>query len=219
MTNVPEERVPVFAIARHRMNLDGDGIVTLVTFLDCPLRCRYCINPASLSSRTKHLLLTPRELYDRVRRDNLYFLASGGGVTFGGGEPLLRSGFLTAFRAICGEGWRLCAETSLAVPRENVEAAAGAIDRFFVDIKDADPAIYRAYTGRDNILMRDNLTRLAAMIPPDRITVRVPLIPGFNREEDREKSLDWLRGLGLKQFDCFTYTVRKKAAPRENAEP
>ena len=126
-------KAPVFAVSRHRLGTDGAGVTTLVGFRGCPLGCRYCLNPECVSDGVKTLYLTPTELYNRVKQDRLYFLATGGGVTFGGGEPLLYPGFIAEFRNICGGEWKICAETSLAVPAENVKRAAGVIDRFFVD--------------------------------------------------------------------------------------
>ena len=38
-----------------------------------------------------------KKILDEVAVDDLYFKATGGGVTFGGGEPLLRSGEIVAF--------------------------------------------------------------------------------------------------------------------------
>ena len=35
---------PIFGISRHRMGVDGKGVTTLVTFMGCPLKCRYCLN-------------------------------------------------------------------------------------------------------------------------------------------------------------------------------
>ena len=151
---------PIVAISRLRMQTDGKGVTTLVCFHGCPLRCRYCINPFSFADDAKREVFTPRSLYDRVKLDALYFLATGGGVTFGGGEPLLYAPFLEEFRQICGESWHLCAETSLNVPSQQVEIAARCIDHFFVDCKDTDPEIYRSYTGRNNAAMLQNLQRL-----------------------------------------------------------
>ena len=200
-----ERRAPVIACSRLRMQTDGQGITTLVCFHGCPLRCRYCINKFSFDPETRRELLTARGIYDRVKQDELYFLATGGGVTFGGGEPLLYAPVLAAFREICGPDWHLCAETSLSVPWENVETAAGCIDHFYVDCKDTDPDIYRRYTGQDNALILSNLKRLVELVGPERIMVRLPLIPEFNTDADREKSERRLREMGLQHFDRFTY--------------
>lgn len=201
---------PVIACSRLRMQTDGKGVTTLVCFHGCPLRCQYCINPFSFDPATKRADMTAKMLYEEVRRDELYFLATGGGVTFGGGEPLLYASFLNEFRQICGDGWHLCAETSLAVPWENVQTAAGCVDMFFVDCKDTDPEVYRRYTGRGNERMLDNLRKLSELIGPQRIVVRLPLIPGFNTEEHRQKSHTLLTSMGVEQFDLFSYRVERK---------
>ncbi len=199
------QQAPVITCARLRMQTDGRGVTTLVCFHGCPLRCKWCINPFSFAEETRREILTARMLYDRVRVDELYFLATGGGVTFGGGEPLLYAAFLREFRGLCGDEWHLCAETSLAVPRELVVIAAGCIDHFYVDCKDTNPEIYRRYTGWDNALMLQNLELLLALVGPERITVRLPLIPEFNTREDRAASREKLSGMGIEKFDCFSY--------------
>lgn len=198
---------PVIGCSRLRMQVDGPGVTTLVCFHGCPLRCKFCINPFSFDPGTKYTYMSAQELYEKVRPDALYFLSTGGGVTFGGGEPLLYAPFLAEFAELCDPGWNLCAETSLAVPWENVELAAGVIRQFFVDCKDTDPEIYRSYTGKDNGLMLSNLERLLALIGTERIVARLPLIPGVNSEEHRKKSQETLRGMGISRFDLFTYKV------------
>ncbi|MBQ8580183.1 MAG: radical SAM protein [Oscillospiraceae bacterium] len=200
-----ERTAPVVATSRIRMQTDGKGVTTLVCFHGCPLRCKWCINPFSFDPNTKYTAMTPQALYDQVKLDELYFLATGGGVTFGGGEPLLYPDFLQEFRGICGDEWHLCAETSLAVPWENVEKAAGCIDVFYIDCKDTNPDIYRRYTGRDNALMLDNLQKLVGLVGKDRIVVRLPLIPEFNTDEDRQRSKELLSAMGITNFDLFTY--------------
>ncbi len=196
---------PVIGCSRLRMQVDGPGVTTLVCFHGCPLRCKWCINPFSYDPQTAHTQMTPQALYEKVCPDALYFLSTGGGVTFGGGEPLLYAPFLAEFAKLCDPGWNLCAETSLAVSWENVELAAEFIHSFFVDCKDTDPNIYRSYTGKDNALMLSNLERLLALIGPERIVVRLPLIPEFNAEENRRKSREKLRAMGVTRFDLFSY--------------
>lgn len=197
---------PVIASCRLRMQ-DGDGITTLVCFHGCTLRCKYCLNPFTLQETTKFKTVTPRELYDRVKKDSLYFIATGGGVTFGGGEPLLQAAFIKEFTAL-SDDWHICAETALNVPAEYIETAAACIDFFIVDCKDTNPVIYKNYTGRDNTQMLKNLERLLQLVGPDRIRVRIPLIPGYNTETDRQNSRTLLENMGITQFDLFTYKTQ-----------
>ena len=203
-----EKRAPFIALSRHRLQTDGRGVTTLAGFHGCPLRCKYCINPHSFAEGTKVRRLTPKELYDAVKIDELYFLATDGGVTFGGGEPLLYADFIAEFRSLCGDGWHICAETSLNVPFENVKKAALCIDEFFVDCKDSSPDIYLAYTGKENALMIENLRFLVSAVGAERITVRVPLIPEFNNDECRQKSVDFFKEMGIEKFDLFNYRVK-----------
>lgn len=88
----------IIGISRHRLSTDGDGVTTLVAFHGCPLRCRYCLNPQSLSDGERFRFYTPEELYAETRIDELYFIATNGGVTFGGGEPSLHTHFISEFR-------------------------------------------------------------------------------------------------------------------------
>ena len=198
---------PVITCDRHRIATDGVGVTTLVCFHGCPLRCRYCINPFSFAPNTRRTDMTAEQLYEKVKIDELYFLATGGGVTFGGGEPLLYPDFLTEFRALCGGEWHLCAETSLNVPWGSVEKVAECVDTFYVDVKDTAPHIYRRYTGQENGPVLDNLQKLVEKVGPDRIVARLPLIPEFNTEMDRHNSREMLSAMGLTQFDLFAYKV------------
>ena len=201
-------KAEIAAVSRLRIAIDGEGVTTLVAFMACPLRCRYCLNPQTLNASSKHRELTPEELYDEIRKDELYFLATGGGVTFGGGEPLLRPDFIRAFRSLCSPAWKLNAETSLNVPEENVKALMPVIDHWIIDIKDMAPDIYSRYTGRDNSRVRSNLKVLADAGLAGRCTLRIPLIPDFNGEKDRERSIGELEALGFKDFDRFEYNTQ-----------
>jgi len=202
------EAVPFIGVSRHRINIDGAGVTTLAAFHGCPLHCRYCLNPSCFGKTDNLPHYTPQTLFDHVRIDNIYFLYTGGGICFGGGEPLLRIDFIREFRKLCGDAWKITAETSLAVPRSAVEAASEIIDYFIVDIKDTNPAIYKAYTTRSNRQSLQNLRWLISVKGLERIMVRVPLIPGFNAADDCNRSVTLLQQMGVTQIDRFEYVVR-----------
>ena len=206
MTNTPI--FPTAAISRLWMATDGEGITTLVCAWGCPLRCRYCLNKFTWDVNTQIDRYTPQELYDKVKLDSLYFEATGGGVTFGGGEPLLYAEFLPHFRAVCGTKWKLYAETSLCVPDKNIRTAAEVIDGFIVDIKDTDPDVYRSYTECEGAAALNHLRLLTSLTDPGKIRVRLPLIPGYNTEENRNRSEALLRDMGIVNIERFDYVVR-----------
>ena len=197
----------IFGISRHRLTTDGDGVTTLVAFSGCPLRCKYCLNKASWDMANGRDY-TPEMLFEEVKIDQLYFLATHGGITFGGGEPLLQVEFIKEFRALCGPQWQIVAETSLNVPFENVQALDPILDGYIVDIKDMNPEIYKAYTGKDNALTISNLQWLLQRNDPNRIIVRVPHIPDFNTDEDVERSKKRLETMGVTSIDEFQNIIR-----------
>ena len=153
--------------------------------------------------------MTPQELYENVSVDNLYFLATGGGVTFGGGEPLLYSEFIHDFCRIVPQEWNICIETSLNVEHNYMERLLPHIAHWYIDIKDMDDRIYRKYTGKSNKQIIENLKLLAAHTPQEHITIRLPLIPNYNNEKHRETSINTLRNMGFENFDLFDYILHE----------
>lgn len=200
----------LIGLSRHRIGVDGAGVTTLVAFHGCPLRCKYCLNPKALRSDGVWKRFTLEELYNHVKQDDLYFRATGGGVTFGGGEPLISCKEILHFHKICrdnGHKWKINIETSLNVPQIFVEVLEGVVDHWIVDIKDMNSDIYRAYTGEDNAQVITNLRHLLGN--QAKITARVPLIPTFNTKSDIENSIAILQQIGVENIDRLTYITKK----------
>ena len=196
---------PLIGISRHRLTTDGEGVTTLVAFHGCPLRCKYCLNPQSLHSEGIWKHYDCMQLYEEVRLDELYFLATHGGITFGGGEPCLQSDFIYEFRQLCGQEWQLSVESSLNVPQENIEKLLPVIDYYIIDIKDINNDIYQQYTGKENEKVLNNLHYLIEHGKNEQIIVRTPIIPVYNSESDVDNSIRLLKEMGITQFDRFTY--------------
>ena len=198
---------PFIGINRHRIGVDGEGVTTLAAFHGCPLHCRYCLNPSCLDANARVVRHTPESLYQQLLIDDLYFVATGGGVCFGGGEPLLRPAFIRQFHGLCADRWKITLETSLNVPMESLQSVAPLVNDFIIDIKDANDSIYTAYTGKSNAQVWENLKWLSENYDREHVILRVPLIPEFNTEEDTERSVERLQTLGFGKFDRFRYKV------------
>lgn len=206
-----ELTAPLIAVARHRLTVDGEGVTTLVAFHGCTLHCQYCLNAQCLRPDGLWRTVTPEELLDEVMIDNLYFLATGGGITFGGGEPAIRSEFIEAFCRIAPSEWHMTMETAINVERHHLERLLPLIHEYYIDIKDVNPDIYKSYTGQDNNRTLDNLQWLLQHDGmADRILVRVPHIPDFNTDEDVQRTRDYLTDLGITRIDEFTYQRREQ---------
>ncbi|MFR1083169.1 MAG: radical SAM protein [Bacteroides cellulosilyticus] len=140
------------------------------------LHCKCCHEPSiSISDDFGFPLYSCEQLLvRRVKVDELYFLATRGGITFGGGEPCLRSEFISRFRELCGKEWRITVETSLNVPRKHLEILLPVVDGYIVDIKDTNDEIYQNYTGRSNHQVLGNLRWLIEHGKAEQITIACP---------------------------------------------
>lgn len=195
----------IMAIDRLRMGIDGKGITTLVLFHGCPLQCEYCINKECQDEYFPCVTCTPKELYDLLKVDHIYFMMTNGGVTFGGGEPLMNYEFIREFIDIVPKLWRIRVETSLNVPWQNLIPLIDNIDSWIIDIKDSNDRIYYPYTGRHNTQVLENLEKLANMVSRDKIRIRIPNIKGFNTPEDVAKSVQYMEKYGT--TEVFDYIV------------
>ena len=188
---------PIYSIDRFRINTDGHGIRTLVALHGCPLDCKYCINPESRHSGN-YKMMTTEELHNAISVDDMYMMATKGGVTFGGGEPLLYADFIKEYMDKYSYGFPVVIETSLNVPFENVEKVASGNAWYIVDIKSLNRQIYGQYTGKSNQRVLENLEWLMNK-KSNAVTVRIPLIPDYNSADDVAKSKKVL----VKAFDDF----------------
>ena len=136
-------------------------------------------------------------------------MATGGGICFGGGEPLLHSKFIVEFAKIRNPEWNIVLETSLNVPLKQLEMVAPLVKEFVVDVKDMDEQTYKAYTTQGNVLVTNNLKWLAENGYAAKTLIRLPLIPYYNTEAAQEESRKQIKNMGFHRFDKFEYIVNQ----------
>lgn len=193
-------------VDRLRMGTDGQGITTLVAFYNCPLNCKYCINSKChfIDSNSE---VSTIELYNRIKIDQLYFAATDGGLTFGGGEPLLQASFIQDVLELGAKNWHTTIETSLNVPYEEWCNLIDYVDEWIVDVKDMNPSIYKCYTSKDNTIVIDNLKKFVDLELTEKVRIRLPFIKSFNTETDIHNSYQKLKQIGYSRFDKFSYKI------------
>jgi pyruvate formate lyase activating enzyme len=200
----------------------------------CPLRCKLCINPNSQQIPNNARVLTPQQLFDEVKHDDILYRATNGGITFGGGEPCLYPEFIKQFSSLCPSNWNIRIETSLNVPAENILSLLSSVDEWFVDIKLWNIEKYRDYTGKDNHNVLQNLEYLLPI--KEKVIIRVPIIEGLTNDTDADRVEQELLGIGFmniqkdrylnpqdiltnRKRDCITVRyVRQAIAKRYNIE-
>ena len=200
-------KYPVVNLGRLRMGNDGPGIRTLIVVHGCPLRCKYCINPFTWDGSRKKKMMTAEEIYRKIAIDRPYILATDGGLTFGGGEPLLYPELIKEMRTVCEPEMTFYVETSFNVNWDSIESVMDSVDCFYVDIKSSDPVIYREYTGGELQCVLDNIKQYVELKGNDSIVVRIPEISGFVDKERQADSKRLLLEIGIKRFNLFKYEL------------
>lgn len=205
MKNNEKQKAEIMGINRHRMGTDGKGISTLITFYGCPLNCKYCLNPQCKSESTPCAYIEPNDLVNLLMVDDIYFKSTGGGIVFGGGEPLLNAEYIKEVCDLVPLQWKIRIETSLNVKWDKIELLLPYIDQWIIDIKDSNTEIYKNYTGADNLKVYDNVIRLSHKTGKEKLLIRIPKIPNYNTEKDIQESVKLYSNLG--NIDIFNYKI------------
>lgn len=147
-------------------------------------KCNQCFDCAQICPAHAFSIIgkemTAGEVVAEVLRDSAFY-GGQGGLTLTGGEPALQAEFAEAVLGLAKtEGLHTTIETCGAVPWENLERLLPFLDLVLFDLKHMDPEKHRLYTGIENTLILENLTRIAQS--DLNLVVRVPLIPGFNSD-------------------------------------
>lgn len=178
----PESQSPQTQILLYRDKCTGCGICSGKCpnkFSSCDLcgRCAlYCPNGAREICGREYGV---DELLTEIIKDRDFYESSGGGVTFSGGEPMLRTDFLREILKRCKENQISTAiDTAGHVPFERFEDVLPYTDLLLYDVKCMDSERHKRYTGFGNSLILDNLKRLLST--GKEIWVRVPIIPTVN---------------------------------------
>jgi len=150
--------------------------------------CGACVTACPNAARSiSGKEMSVEEVLASVLRDAPFYRRSGGGVTISGGEPTFQPDFarllLSAFKQ---HGMDTAVETCGHADTRTFLSVAEAADHVFFDVKHLDRARHIELTGVPNELILDNL-RALMHIHPD-VTVRYPLVPGWNDGGDDLRS-------------------------------
>lgn len=165
------------------------------------LRCTGCGTCSSVCSYRALVLygepMNVDEVFDAVERDNMFYQASGGGVTVSGGECLLQPQFIGDLFEKCRRaGIHTCIETSGYAPESALQQVLNVTDYVLYDIKHLNSEKHRLYTGKKNDLILYN----AGIIVSSGVEVlfRMPLVPGINDDiRNIRATAEFLKGLGI----------------------
>lgn len=171
----------VFQTQRWSLH-DGDGIRTTIFLSGCPLRCSWCHNPESWNNNSIQPI-SVEDIMKTIKRDAVFYRASGGGVTFSGGEPTYQTEFLRELVKNCMLlGIDTAIETSGYFSWHETKDILEILDFLFVDIKHMNSQVHKKYTGVGNELILENIIKISDL--GKKPVIRIPLIPGVNDDDE-----------------------------------
>lgn len=201
----------VLTVNRHRLATDGKGVTSLVALAGCPLSCKYCIN-MDVFDKAGITEYEVEKLWDELSIDYCYFVATGGGVTFGGGEPLLQADAIADFLKILPERVTVNFETSLNVSLDEqlFKEMMSAQVSFIIDIKSMDKALYQEYTGLANDNVMENLKMIEGYGYQDNCKIRIPNIPDMkSKTMTKEDEVKLIKAMGFNNIEQFDYVIKE----------
>lgn len=135
------------------------------------------------AKKTAGRLYSVGELIDTIQKDSIIYRNSQGGVTVGGGEPIIQSGFVRELLKACREiHIHTALETCGYGLWDKAEGIFELADQIFFDLKHMDSREHEKLTGADNAPILQNAKKLAQM--EKEIIFRLPLIQGLNDSEE-----------------------------------
>ena len=222
----------IFNIQKFSLH-DGPGIRTTVFFKGCPLSCQWCHNPESQCFEPEMMLekrdeketsnqvgtvYSVRELVKILKRDEIFYDQSGGGVTLSGGEVMAQDMDFVAdlLKNLVREGISVVIDTSGYARTENFERVLAYTDLFLYDLKTIRDDRHKEYTGVSNELILKNLKYLSDQGAA--IELRMIMVHDVNMDEETiNLTIKWLkeekiklRGVTLLPYHDFGREKYKK---------
>lgn len=143
------------------------------------------------------------ELITILKKDEVYFKETGGGVTFSGGEPFLYD-LYHWLKNLKSLGYHICVETSLYALFENLVKSVDFVDLYIVDIKILSPEkALEILKGNIELFYRN--VELLVKLSKNNILFRFPVIDGYtNTEENISLLLNFVKTFDVRYLEIFS---------------
>lgn len=154
-------------------------------------------------------VMTSDELVCKLLRDQDFYKAGQGGVTFSGGEAALQADFIEEVaHKLHQHHIHTCLDTAGHIETQRLLQLLKHIDMVLYDIKAIDETMHKNCTGISNQLILSNAKAIANNHIP--MIIRLVIVPGYNDDiDDMKKRIDFICSLGtsVKQVDILKYHI------------
>jgi len=146
------------------------------------------------------------DIVEIILKDKDYYENSGGGITISGGEPFIQfEGLMELLKQCKKNSIHTAIETCGHYSTDKLKKAMPYIDLFLFDLKHTDTRKLYQYTGGDLKQILANIQYIAS-VDPNKIIIRVPVIPGFNFDEKSLGAIfDKVIEFGIKNVHLLPY--------------
>ncbi|MCD8390265.1 MAG: pyruvate formate lyase-activating protein [Firmicutes bacterium] len=181
-------------------SVDGPGVRYVIFLQGCRLRCQFCHNPDTWSTKTNQQF-TADELLEKAMRYRLYW-GEDGGITVSGGEPLMQIDFLIEFfKKAKAEGIHTTIDTAGQPFAEEepfilkFNELMKYTDLVMLDIKEINDNRHKVITGASN----ENILKMALYLDGINkpVWIRHVLVPERSDfDEDLKALAEFIKTLG-----------------------
>lgn len=147
-------------------------------------KCGQCIDVC----QTKALSIigqemTPKQVFDIVKKDEIFYLQGNGGVTISGGEALSHIDFCLELLKLCkASNIHTCIETSGYANQKELEKILDYVDLFLFDCKVTNDDDFKKYIGGSLKVVKENFNFIYNK--NKKIILRCPIIPTINDNKE-----------------------------------
>lgn len=127
------------------------------------------------------------EIVEEMKKHRLFYMQSGGGITFSGGETTMQREFLNELsETLYDMGFHLAMETCGYFDFDALKPVLQRMDLIFMDLKHMDSEKHAYFTGVGNEKILESIKRLKELSAE--IVIRIPVIKGVNADVQNIKA-------------------------------
>ena len=183
----------------------GEGGAILYDRTNCDA-CGRCVDVCCSSAlQASGAMMTEEEVFCEVMKDKTLYGMTGGGLTLSGGEPLLQhEACVTLLKMTKQAGVSTAVETAGNVGKDVLRAVLPWLDYVLIDLKLLSGQKHQSYCGCSNKTVLETIRELAKS--DIRLTVRTPVIPGVNDDEESIREIAcFLKDAGVSSYELLPF--------------
>lgn len=164
-------------------------------------------------------VVSTQKILEEIKKDEVFYNTSGGGVTVSGGEPLFQPKFTAEILRLAKEnGIHTAIETCGYASKTALLTVLKYCDYVLFDIKETDEENHLKFTGVSQKPILENLKTINDMKIP--FLIRLPIIPGLNDRKEHflkvkelAKNLESCKGIEIMPYHvlgAYKYDLLQK---------